>query len=73
MASWLYHPDTVARSLVHDGSGPEPGLKDADGNWDLRPHRSRIITVTDETLRDMARHHWRPTTSRSGRPGWCMR
>jgi hypothetical protein len=46
----LYHPDTVNRSLVHDGSGPEPGLKDVDGNWDLRPHASRIITVTDEVL-----------------------
>ena len=41
-ASWLYHPDTVSRSLVHDGSGPEPGLKDFDGHWDVRlpePHR----------------------------------
>ncbi|MEV4344992.1 class I SAM-dependent DNA methyltransferase [Actinoplanes sp. NPDC049596] len=50
-ASWLYHPDTAVRSLVHDGSGPEPGLKDDDGNWDVRPHRSRITHVTDETLR----------------------
>ncbi|MGV8965353.1 MAG: class I SAM-dependent DNA methyltransferase [Cellulomonas sp.] len=49
-ASWLYHPDTAMRSLEHDGSGPEPGLKDPDGHWDLRPHRSRIVTVTDETL-----------------------
>ena len=51
MASSLYHPDTVERSLKHDGSGDEPGLKDPDGNWDLRPHRKRIINVTDETLR----------------------
>ena len=51
MASSLYHPDTVERSLKHDGSGDEPGLKDPDGNWDLRPHRERIIDVTDETLR----------------------
>jgi hypothetical protein len=50
-ASWLYHPDTAVRSIVHDGSGPEPGLKDDDGNWDVRPHRSRITHVTDETLR----------------------
>ena len=34
--------------------GPEPGLKDRDGNWDLRPHRERIIDVDDETL-DVAR------------------
>ncbi|GIJ11601.1 class I SAM-dependent DNA methyltransferase [Micromonospora andamanensis] len=50
-ASWLYHPDTAIRSLVHDGSGPEPGLKDDEGRWDVRPHRSRITTVTEETLR----------------------
>ena len=50
MATWLYHPDTATRSLVHDGSGPEPGLKDPEGNWDLRPHASRVVTVTDETL-----------------------
>ncbi|MEU7994037.1 class I SAM-dependent DNA methyltransferase [Micromonospora sp. NPDC049060] len=49
-ASSMYHPDTVARSLEHDGSGPEPGLKDPDGKWDLRPHRSRITVVCDETL-----------------------
>ncbi len=49
-ASSLYHPDTVIRSLVHDGSGQAPGLKDADGQWDLRPHANRIITITDEVL-----------------------
>ena len=38
------------RSLLHDGSGEEPGLKDPDGNWDLRPHRSRIIDVDRTTL-----------------------
>ena len=50
-ACWLYHPDTAERSLVHDGSGPEPGLKDDEGRWDVRPHRSRITRVTEETLR----------------------
>lgn len=51
MATSLYHPDTAVRSMEHDGSGAEPGLKDKDGNWDLRPHYSRIITVTDQTLK----------------------
>lgn len=51
-ASSLYHPDTVVRSLLHDGSGVEPGLKDPDGKWDLRPHRGRIIRVNDETLQN---------------------
>ena len=49
-ASSLYHPDTLERSVKHDGSGPEPGLKDPDGNWDLRPHASRIVDVNRETL-----------------------
>jgi hypothetical protein len=50
-ASSVFHPDTIERSMRHDGSGAEPGIKDPDGNWDLRPHRGRIITVTDEVLR----------------------
>src|SRR6185437_4760438 len=49
-ASSLYHPDTVERSLRHDGSGGEPGLKDPEGKWDLRPHRARISHVTDDTV-----------------------
>ena len=40
MASSLYHPDTVERSLeTMTASGGEPGLKDPERNWDLRPHR----------------------------------
>ncbi|SMX90038.1 Eco57I restriction-modification methylase domain-containing protein [Brevibacterium linens] len=50
MASSLYHPDTVGRSLVHNGDGPEPGLKDSEGNWDLRPHASRILKIGIEQL-----------------------
>lgn len=55
-ASSLYHPDTVVRSFAYDAAGAEPGLKDADGNWDLSPHSARIITVNDavlETWRDV--------------------
>lgn len=47
----LYHPDTVTRSLVHDGSGPEPGFKDDHGHWDQRPHEGRITHVNDEVLK----------------------
>lgn len=50
MATSLYHPETVAASLRHDGSGPEPGLKNPEGKWDLRPHSGRITRVTTETL-----------------------
>ena len=49
-ATALYHPTTAERSLTHDGSGAEPGLKDSEGNWEQRPHRGRILTVDLETL-----------------------
>ncbi|MDE8670766.1 hypothetical protein PY310_19525 [Pseudarthrobacter sp. H3Y2-7] len=50
MAASLYHPETVVRSMAHDGAGPVPGLKDDDGNWDLRPHPERIIDVDESVL-----------------------
>lgn len=50
MAASLYHPDTIARSEVHDGSGEVPGLKDGHGNWDTRPHLERIIYVDESVL-----------------------
>lgn len=50
----LYHPDTVNRSFRHDGSGSAPGVKDEDGNWDLRPHAQRIIEVTETVLKTWA-------------------
>ncbi|MDS1116643.1 class I SAM-dependent DNA methyltransferase [Gordonia westfalica] len=49
-ASSLFHPDTVVRSLSHDGSGPEPGLKDAYGQWNTTPHQSRVVQVDRQTL-----------------------
>ncbi|MDL0403683.1 class I SAM-dependent DNA methyltransferase, partial [Corynebacterium lehmanniae] len=50
-AASLYHPSTVQESLSHDGSGGLPGLKDDNGNWDLRPHRDRIQTVDESVLK----------------------
>ncbi|MDJ0457722.1 class I SAM-dependent DNA methyltransferase [Arthrobacter sp. NQ7] len=50
MAASLYHPETIARSEVHDGSGEVPGLKDGAGKWDTRPHRERIINVDESVL-----------------------
>ena len=49
-ATSLYHPATVLDSLSHNGSGSLPGLKDDNGNWDLRAHRDRIQTVDLHTL-----------------------
>lgn len=53
-ASAIYHPDVAIRSLRHDGEGPTPGVKDPSGNWDLRPHAERIITVTESVLENWA-------------------
>ena len=51
-AASLYYPDTILRSLQHDGSGEEPGLKDPHtGTWDLRPHSARIQHVDESLLR----------------------
>ena len=51
-ATSLYHPETVMRSLVHDGSGEEPGLKDPQtGTWDLRPHAARIDSIDESVLK----------------------
>ncbi|MCX5115968.1 class I SAM-dependent DNA methyltransferase [Micromonospora sp. NBC_00362] len=47
--SWLYAPETLVGSLEHDGHGPLPGMK-AEGTWDLRPHRGRLITVDESVL-----------------------
>ncbi|MEV6219603.1 DNA methyltransferase [Nocardia sp. NPDC051833] len=50
-AAWIFAPSVVSRSLVHDGSGPQPTIRDSDENWDLRPHAARITHVDDEVLR----------------------
>ncbi|NUT72345.1 Eco57I restriction-modification methylase domain-containing protein [Pseudarthrobacter sp. C4D7] len=50
MAASLFHPDTVVRSEAHDGSGDVPGLKDAEGNWEIRAHAERIIVVDESVL-----------------------
>ncbi|NUH39330.1 type II restriction endonuclease subunit M [Streptomyces samsunensis] len=46
----LYHPDMVDRSMGHDGSGNIPGVQFESGGWDCRPHRKRIVKVTDSIL-----------------------
>jgi hypothetical protein len=60
--SYLQHPDLVDESLGHDGSGDAPGIQYEDGGWDLRPHASRVVTVTEEVLADWARLFDEPGT-----------
>ena len=53
-ASNTFHPATITRSLVHDGSGTPPGVKDSAGNWDTSPHRDRILHVNAEVINSWA-------------------
>ncbi|MFD8048497.1 hypothetical protein ACFV5E_34305 [Streptomyces chartreusis] len=41
----------VSESLIHDGVGPIPAQKYA-GSWDVRPHRARVIRVTNALLQE---------------------
>jgi len=49
-ATSLYEPQTLERSLRHDGSGPEPGIKDDEDRWDTRPHAARLVPVDESVL-----------------------
>lgn len=47
--SWLFSPDTLTGSFGHNGQGELPGIKH-EGKWDLRPHRDRLVLVTENRL-----------------------
>ena len=49
-ASNLVHPSTLDESFTHDGLGPVPGIKDAEGQWNLHPHRSRLVEIRQQDL-----------------------
>lgn len=53
-ASNLLIPETLEDSLTDDGTGEVPGMQFPWGGWDLRPSRSRIMTVGRAALRDWA-------------------
>ncbi len=53
-ASSLFHPSVADRSLDHDGTGPEPGIRDDEDRWDVRPHAGRIVRVDESVLANWA-------------------
>ena len=63
MAASAHHPTTIANSLKHDGTGPLPSFKNDEGEWDLRPHRGRIISVDEKVLKV-----WRSILEEPGTP-----
>jgi hypothetical protein len=46
----LFHPATIDPSFTHDGRGAVPGMKTATGEWDVSPHRSRLVEIGEDTL-----------------------
>ena len=50
-ASSLYQPDTIDRSLTPRRQRSEPGIKDDDDRWDIRPHAARPCSSTSRSLR----------------------
>ncbi|MGW2172160.1 type II restriction endonuclease subunit M [Streptomyces sp. NPDC001705] len=48
--SRVVHPDTVDSSFKHDGDGEVPGIQFDVGGWDMRPHRDRLVRVTEPVL-----------------------
>ena len=55
MASNLFHPRTIDESLALTSKEAEvPGIKNAQGEWDLRGHPSRVIQVAERQLKVFA-------------------
>jgi len=46
----LYTPQTIDACFEHDGSGPVPGIKDENHDWNTAGHAERRVTVDDEAL-----------------------
>ncbi len=47
----LFTPKTIDACFKHDGSGPVPGIKDENHDWNAEGHAQRVVTVDDEALR----------------------
>ncbi|WP_326550098.1 class I SAM-dependent DNA methyltransferase [Micromonospora sp. NBC_01813] len=48
--SWLVSTDALRHSRDHDGSGDVPGVRYKNREFDERPHRSRVVIVTEDVL-----------------------
>lgn len=52
--SGLFIPETIDKSLSHDGGGEIPGLQHESGGWDTRAHSARLVLVDRRTLSEWA-------------------
>ncbi|NLN92814.1 MAG: hypothetical protein GX130_05830 [Candidatus Hydrogenedens sp.] len=58
----LFHPLTIDGSMQHDGEGNVPGYKNENNQWELRPHRHRLLTIDKDRLKLMASLYDSPGT-----------
>ncbi|MEU4007152.1 hypothetical protein AB0H30_01480 [Streptomyces pseudogriseolus] len=49
--SWLVSVDALRLSPLHDNSGEVPGIRYRNGEFDERPHASRVVRVNRELLK----------------------
>ncbi|MEU4951688.1 hypothetical protein [Streptomyces lavendulae] len=49
--SWLVSVDAFRLSPVHDNSGEVPGIRYRNGEFDERPHASRVVRVNRDLLK----------------------
>lgn len=54
LLSRLARPDTADGSFAHNGDGEVPSIQYPHGGWDFRPHRDRVIEVTEDVLASWA-------------------
>ena len=50
----LFTPATIDATLAHDGSGPVPGIKNDEGQWNTNGHSSRVLQVDEAALATFA-------------------
>ncbi|MDE0670361.1 MAG: hypothetical protein OXH72_01265 [Caldilineaceae bacterium] len=53
MIANLFDHKTIDDSMIHDGAGSVPGIKDSLGNWQLQGHRNRVIEVDEAVLTNL--------------------
>ncbi|WP_075891512.1 Eco57I restriction-modification methylase domain-containing protein [Actinomyces provencensis] len=50
-AAGIHIPQTIDDSISMENEGAVPAIKDGEGNWDTRPHPSRILRVDVAVLK----------------------
>ncbi|MCD8293632.1 MAG: type II restriction endonuclease subunit M [Clostridia bacterium] len=63
----LFHPNTIEGCFVHDGHGECGGIKDDKGNWNLDPHKDRIVYIGENELHILAKAYENSTNWESAK------